>query len=93
MYTGEEVDEIVSYDSMDAKYPAFDFSISFMKSQTEYFHRFIRLRNVDIDRQVILENAIERYLVDLEKDCENHHRSGFSLFKQSYKESVIYSTL
>lgn len=44
-----------------------DFPISFMRSQTEYFHRFIRLKNVDSERQVILENAIERYLVALER--------------------------
>ena len=41
-----------------------------MKSQTEYFHRFIRCKNVDPDRVVLLENAVARYLVELEKDSD-----------------------
>ena len=39
--------------------PTEDFTISFMKSQTEYFHRFMRFKNIDPDRQVLLENAVE----------------------------------
>ena len=66
-----------------------------MSSQTEYFHRFIRFKNVDPDRQVILENAVERYLVDLEKLQENdghrNHRQRRSM--NNYTERIIYNTL
>ena len=30
-------------------------------------HRFIRIKDVDDDRKVLMENAVERYLVDLEE--------------------------
>ena len=30
--------------------PEEDFSITYMRSQTSYFHRFIRFKNVDVDR-------------------------------------------
>lgn len=89
-------DDIMSDDSMNVygkHLSHHDFSISFMKSQTEYFHRFIRCKNVDPDRFVLLENAVERYLVDLEKESDNPHRSNFSLFKQNFQERVIYNTL
>ena len=46
-----------------------------MRSQTEYFHRFIRFKNVEPDRQVILENAVERYLVELEHDNDVTYKS------------------
>jgi len=61
----------VDSSSSDTNFPIVDFQISFMKSQTEYFHRFIRFKNIDPDRQVILENAVERYLISLEKDLKS----------------------
>ena len=65
-----------------------DFSISFMRSQTGYHHRFIRFKNVDSERQVLLENAVERYLVELE--CDKGATSSQRNF--SVVETVIYST-
>ena len=61
-----------------------------MRSQTEYFHRFIRFKNVDPERQVLLENAVERYLVELEREQDV---SKPSASKPSYTETVIYNTL
>ena len=84
----------MSSDSMGNGLPTEDFTISFMKSQTEYFHRFMRFKNIDPDRQVLLENAVEQYLVELEKDGDNVQKSAFSLFKQkNFTERVIYNTL
>ena len=61
-----------------------------MRSQTEYFHRFIRFKNIDPERQVLLENAVERYLVELER--EQDVSKPFAS-KSSYTETVIYNTL
>ena len=30
--------------------PDEDFTITYMRSQTSYYHRFIRFKNVDVDR-------------------------------------------
>ena len=30
--------------------PEEDFTITYMRSQTSYYHRFIRFKNVDVDR-------------------------------------------
>ena len=85
----EEADEEAFSDDEEG---AFDFTISFMRSQTEYFHRFIRFKNVDPDRQVILENAVERYLVTLEQESDpanNKKRNQRSLLgnRQAQQES------
>ena len=62
-----------------------------MKSMTSYYHRFIRFKNVDENRRVLLENAVERYLVALEDgDNSIHLRSHNS---KHYKEVMLYSTL
>ena len=66
----DESEEADGVDLSEEEEGAFDFTISFMRSQTEYFHRFIRFKNVDPDRQVILENAVERYLVTLEQESD-----------------------
>ena len=60
-----------------------------MKSQTEYFHRFMRFKNVDPERQVLLENAVERYLVELEREQD----ASKPYASNSYTENVIYNTL
>ena len=45
-----------------------DFEFTIIKStRTENAHRFVRFKNVHIDRLVLLENAIERYLVDYDE--------------------------
>ena len=45
-----ENSDVMSNDSSDQAQSVLDFSISFMRSQTEYFHRFVRFNNVDSER-------------------------------------------
>ena len=71
--------------------PEEDFSITYMRSQTSYFHRFIRFKNVEVDRQVLLENAIERYLVALEDGDNNIQLRTQSSCR--HRETILYSTL
>jgi len=50
-------------------------------------HRFIRLKDVDNDRKVLMENAVERYLVELEEMMSD-------VFHGTEKEQrVVYSCL
>lgn len=49
---------------MNLSDPVDDFVVTFIESDsTEMVHRFIRLKDIEDDRKVLMENAIERYLV------------------------------
>jgi hypothetical protein len=53
---------------MDFTEPLEDFVVTFIESEaTEMVHRFIRIKDIDEDRTVLVENALERYLVQLDE--------------------------
>lgn len=68
--------------------PIEDFVVTFIESESaEMVHRFIRIRDIEEDRQVLVENAIERYLVQLDETLTD-------VFQGTEKEQkLLYSCL
>ncbi len=53
---------------MNLSDPLDDFAVTFIESDSaEMVHRFIRIKDIEDDRKVLMENAIERYLVSLDE--------------------------